>query len=68
MIEIRQTEEKDCYLLAPRIRQQNCADGVTPLDSLLHGLRHGVECYTAWENNSPIAMFGLSEHDEVGVP
>ncbi|WP_163832013.1 hypothetical protein [Spartinivicinus ruber] len=72
MIEIRQAEEKDCYLLAPRIRQQDLDElealGVTPLDSLLHGLRYGVECYTAWENNSPITMFGVSKQNGQAIP
>ncbi|MCX4025631.1 hypothetical protein H0A36_27000 [Endozoicomonas sp. SM1973] len=72
MIEIRETDKSDCYLLASRLRQQDLDElealGSKPLDALLRGLNWGLECYTAWKNGKPIAMFGVAEQDGQAIP
>lgn len=64
MIEILPAKPIHARLLAPKMRLEDVAEvkaasGLSPLEALLTGLDVSNECYTAWADDAPIAMFGV---------
>lgn len=62
-----------CKTMAPAMRAADQmevfrATGASPLEALRGGLRDSASCRTVTLDGVPVAMFGVVERDDVGVP
>lgn len=75
MTEFADATREHARIMAPNLRSMDVkeaysASGMTPLGALLASLMHSEESYTAFLNDEPVAMFGVSaaENKGIGVP